>query len=71
MYEIICPHVYLYSDVFPSQPALVSLFDLFHSPLHESTVPFTYLEIPLLIFVVRISIHSRSWLVVNCPPHAA
>ncbi len=32
---------------------------------------FTYLEIPFFVIVVRISIHSRLWLVVNCSPLAA
>ncbi len=31
----------------------------------------TYLEIPLLVIMVRISIHSRPWLVINCSPLAS
>jgi hypothetical protein len=63
MYEIICTHVYLYSDVFPGQPALASLFDLFHSPLHESTVPFTYLNGDPSSYFRGANIHSLSFLV--------
>jgi hypothetical protein len=29
------------------------------------------LEIPLLMIVVQMSIHSRPWLVINCPSLAA
>ncbi len=40
-------------------------------PLSPSFVfPVTYLEIPLLLLVVRISIHSRPWLAINCSPLA-
>jgi hypothetical protein len=31
---------------------------------------FTYLEIPLLVSVERMSIHSRPWLMINCQPLA-
>ncbi len=46
-------------------PPLLALF-----PLHESKTLF-YLEIPLLVIVVRMSIHSRPRLVINCSPLAA
>ncbi len=29
---------------------------------------FTYLEIPFLMIVVRMPIHTRPWLVIDCPP---
>jgi hypothetical protein len=32
--------------------------------------PFTYLEIPFLVIVVRMSIHTRPWLVIDCSPLA-
>jgi hypothetical protein len=31
---------------------------------------FTYLEIPFLVIVVRMSIHTHPWLVIDCPPLA-
>ncbi len=34
------------------------------------TTLFTYLEIPLLVIVVRMSNHARPWLVIDCPPLA-
>ncbi len=36
----------------------------------EQTTPLTYLEIPFLVIVVRMSIHTRPWLVTDCPPLA-
>ncbi len=32
------------------------------------TTPFTYMEIPFLVIVVRMSIHARPRLVIHCPP---
>jgi hypothetical protein len=34
------------------------------------TTPFTYLEIPFLVIVVRMSMHGRPLLVIDCPPLA-
>jgi hypothetical protein len=51
----------------PLLPSLIYSFPL----LHESTTPFTYLEIPFLVIMVQMSIHSRPWLIVNCSPLAA
>jgi hypothetical protein len=64
-------HKYIYNAVFHDEPSPASIFGLLHSPLHESTAPFTYLEILLLVIVVRISTHSRPWLVINCSALAA
>jgi hypothetical protein len=65
-------HMYIHnSDVFflsthPLPPSLL------HSApsLHDPTLLFTYLEIPLLLFVVRIPIHSCPWLAIKCSPLA-
>jgi hypothetical protein len=64
-------HEYIYSAVSLVDPPLLP-FLIFSIPLlHESTTPFTYLEIPFLVIVFRISIYSRPRLVVNCSPLAA
>ncbi len=44
-----------------------ALFPLFRDP----TLLFTYLEILLLLLVVRIPIHSCPWFAINCSPLAA
>ncbi len=36
----------------------------------EMNYPLTYLEIPFLVIVVRMSIHTRPWLMTDCPPLA-
>jgi hypothetical protein len=70
MYEInMHTYVYIYSDAFLVNPPFAPVLDLTCSPL--PTLPFTYLEIPLLMLVVRISTHSRPWLAINCSPLAA
>jgi hypothetical protein len=51
-----------------SSPCLHLCFIL--PPLHDPTLLFTYLEIPLLLLVVRITIHSCPWLAINCSPLA-
>jgi hypothetical protein len=47
-------------------PSLPTLF-----PLDKLISLFTYLEIPLLTIVVRMSIHPCPWLVINCSPLAS
>jgi hypothetical protein len=37
-------------------------------PLAYEPPLFTYLEIPFLVIVVRMSIHAHPRLVINCPP---
>jgi hypothetical protein len=71
IYEINMHNEYIYSAVSLVNPPLLPSV-IFSIPLlHESTTPFTYLGIPFLVIVVRISIHSRPWLVINCSPLAA
>jgi hypothetical protein len=36
--------------------------------LHDPNLLFTYLEILLLLLVVRITVHSCPWFAINCPP---
>ncbi len=60
MYEIIHMHN-TFAVYFPNFP-LASLIDLLRSPSICVNSPFfTYLEIPLLVIVVQMSIHSRPW----------
>jgi hypothetical protein len=63
IYEIIHMHKYILQCHFPDW------FAPFPFCTDQSS-PFTYLEIPFLVIVVRMSIHSRPWLVVNCSPLA-
>jgi hypothetical protein len=60
-----CVHVTLTISCQPT-PLLPSLLHL--SPLHELTLLFTYLEILLLLLVVRMPIHSCPWLAINSSP---
>jgi hypothetical protein len=64
-------HAYIYSVIPQLSPFWFPL--LIHPIpfLHISPPLFTYLEIPLLVIVVRMSIHSRPWLVINCSPLAS
>ncbi len=64
-------HEYIYSAISLVNPPLLPPLIYSIPLLHESTTPFTYLEIPFLVIMVRISIHSRPWLVINCSPLAA
>jgi hypothetical protein len=53
-------HEYIYSAVSLVNPPLLP-FLLYSIPLlHESTTPFTYLDISFLVIVVRMSIHPSS-----------
>ncbi len=64
-------HKYIYNAASLVNPPLLPSFVYSILLLHESTAPFTYLEIPILVIVVRISINSRPWLVINYSPLAA
>jgi hypothetical protein len=64
-------HEYIYSAVSQVNPPLLPSLIYSIPLLHETTTPFTYLKIPFLVIVVRMSIHSHPWLVVNCSPLAA
>jgi hypothetical protein len=64
--EKIYIHEYIHNAISLVNPFLLPSLICF-TPLYTSQPTFfTYLEIPLLVIVVRISIHSRPWLVVNC-----
>jgi hypothetical protein len=61
-----------FTVLFPWLRPFASLIDSLHSPLSVRISPlFTYLEIPFLVIVVRMSIHSHAWLVINCSPLAS
>jgi hypothetical protein len=64
-------HEYSYSAFSLINPPLLPSLIYSIPILHESTAAFTYLEIPFLVIVVRMSVHSRPWLIVNCSPLAA
>ncbi len=51
-------------------PPLASLFCLLPFPLCKWTTPFYLLGDPFLVIVVGMSIHTRPWLVIDCPPLA-
>ncbi len=50
-------------------PPLLPFFARFPFPCVINH-PFPYLEIPFLVIVVRMSIHTRPWLVIDCSPLA-
>ncbi len=64
----ICTHMMIFGQ--PTPCFLVLQY--FSLPLFCTTQAlfFTYLEILLLLFVVRIPIHSCPWFAINCPPLA-
>jgi hypothetical protein len=47
-------------------PPLASIFASLCPSLHDPPFCLTYLEISLLLLVVRIPIHSCPWLAINC-----
>jgi hypothetical protein len=51
MYEIEMHTYDIYNGIFLGQPTLAPILWLFHSPMPELTIPFTYLEIPLLMIM--------------------
>ncbi len=67
----ICKDEYIYSAIPLSNPPFFSHIRFMSLSFAYFTTPLPYLEIPFLVIVVRISIHSRPWLVVNCSPLAA
>jgi hypothetical protein len=52
----------------PFPPPLPSL--PVSAPYRSKPPLFTYLDIPLLVIVVRMSIHTRPWLMIDCLPLA-
>jgi hypothetical protein len=58
---------YFMNIVLLSNPSPCLPFSL--PPLRWIT-PLTYLEVPFLVIVVRMSIHTHPWLVTDCPPLA-
>ncbi len=64
-----CRYMYKHDDSLPTHPLLPGLISTF--PFQYSLTPiFTYLEILLLLLVVRIPIHSSPWIAINCSPLA-
>ncbi len=66
-----CNYTYTYS--IPWISSCYSILSLASPFAHFPCIyhPFTYLEIPLLVIVVRMSIHTGPWLVTDCPPLAS
>jgi hypothetical protein len=64
--------IYIYSVISSIKTLWFPLL-IYSIPLLYVSTPlfFTYLEIPFLAIMVRISIHSRPWLVINCSPLAS
>jgi hypothetical protein len=61
---------YMHDDSLSIHPLLPDLTSI--CPFLRNTTPlFTYLEILLLLFMVRIPIHSCPWFAINCSPRAA
>ncbi len=61
-----------FTVLFPWLRPFAALIDSLHSPLSERISPLFYLlGDPLLVIVVRMSIHSRPCLVINCSPLAS
>jgi hypothetical protein len=70
-----CSDTYTYSTfmniILLANPPPLPLFRApFPFPCVMNHPFFTYLEIPLLAIAVRMSIHTRPWLVIDCPPLA-
>jgi hypothetical protein len=59
-------NIALLANPFP----LLPFFAHFPFPSVMSHPFFTYSEIPFLMIVVRMSIHTRPWSVIDCPPLA-
>ncbi len=66
----ICTHIYIQQWCLSADPPLTSVFALSCSPCMNQPLPFTYLEILLLLLVVRIPIYSFPCLAINCSPLA-
>jgi hypothetical protein len=70
-----CSDTYTYSTfmniiLLANPPPLPLLHAPFPFPCVMTHPFFTYLEIPLLAIAVRMPIHTRPWLVIDCPPLA-